>query len=66
MRVTYVTPDGRENDEHPGGHARLRMRIPTPGCVVLAAEGDWIVRGAKGDLWPYKPEVFAAAYEPVG
>ena len=26
---------------------------------------DWIARGIKGELWPIKPDIFAATYEPV-
>jgi hypothetical protein len=28
-------------------------------------DGDWIIRGVKGELYPCKPEIFAATYEPV-
>lgn len=27
--------------------------------------GDWIVRGIKGELYPVKPDIFIATYEPV-
>ena len=27
--------------------------------------GDWIVRGVKGELYPVKPDIFEATYEPV-
>ena len=27
--------------------------------------GDWIIRGIKGELYPCKPDIFAATYEPV-
>jgi hypothetical protein len=27
--------------------------------------GDWIIRGVKGELYPCKPDIFAATYEPV-
>ncbi len=30
-----------------------------------ALAGDWIIRGVKGELYPCKPEIFAATYEPV-
>lgn len=26
--------------------------------------GDWIIRGVKGELYPCKPDIFAATYEP--
>jgi len=28
--------------------------------------GDWIIRMANGALYPCKPDIFAATYEPVG
>jgi hypothetical protein len=28
--------------------------------------GDWIIRGVKGEMYPVKPDIFAATYEPVG
>lgn len=28
--------------------------------------GDWIIRGVKGELYPCKPDIFAATYEPAG
>lgn len=27
--------------------------------------GDWIIRGVKGELYPCKPDIFAATYEPA-
>lgn len=32
---------------------------------MLARHGDWIIRGVKGELYPCKPEIFAATYEPA-
>lgn len=29
------------------------------------APGDWIIRGVKGELYPCKPDIFAATYEVV-
>lgn len=26
---------------------------------------DWIIRGVKGELYPCKPDIFAATYEPA-
>lgn len=31
-------------------------------CVSF---GDWIIRGVQGELYPCKPEIFEATYEPV-
>ena len=31
----------------------------------LVSWGDWIICGVKGELYPCKPDIFAATYEPV-
>lgn len=31
----------------------------------IASRGDWIIRGVKGELYPCKPDIFAATYEAV-
>lgn len=38
--------------------------INTLEGVMRASDGDWIIRGVKGELYPCKPDVFAATYEP--
>lgn len=32
----------------------------------VAQFGDWIIRGVAGELYPCKPDIFAATYEPAG
>src|SRR5438105_4286987 len=32
---------------------------------MTAQEGDWIIKGVKGEFYPCKPDIFAATYEPV-
>lgn len=39
--------------------------ITTLEGVMLAEVGDWIIRGVKGELYPCKPDIFAATYDPV-
>lgn len=34
--------------------------------VMEASPGDWIIRGVKGEIYPCKPDIFAATYEPEG
>ena len=29
------------------------------------SDGDWIIRGIKGEYYPCKPDIFEATYEPV-
>lgn len=35
------------------------------GTWVLMKEGDWIIKGIKGEFYPCKPDVFEATYELV-
>ena len=39
--------------------------ITTLEGVMTAQPGDWIIRGVKGEIYPCKPDIFAATYEPV-
>lgn len=52
-----------------GGTARYTsegtLLIETLEGVMEARPGDWIIRGVKGELYPCKPDIFAATYEPV-
>jgi hypothetical protein len=41
------------------------MMIPTLEGDHDASPGDWIIRGVKGELYPCKPDIFEATYEPV-
>lgn len=41
------------------------LNIVTLEGVMRADPGDWVIRGVKGELYPYKPDIFAATYEPA-
>ena len=41
------------------------LRIHTLEGYHTASEGDFIIRGIKGELYPCKPDIFAATYERV-
>ncbi|ESY26748.1 hypothetical protein [Mesorhizobium sp. LNJC391B00] len=41
------------------------MIIPTLEGDHEASPGDWIIRGIKGELYPCKPDIFAATYEAI-
>lgn len=32
---------------------------------MCASPGDWLIRGVKGEVYPCKPGVFAATYDPA-
>lgn len=42
-----------------------RFMVPTLEGYHIASAGDWIIRGVKGELYPCKPDIFAATYEAV-
>jgi hypothetical protein len=39
--------------------------IQTLEGEMRATEGDWIIRGVKGEYYPCKPDIFEATYEKV-
>jgi len=39
--------------------------IVTLEGTMRASSGDWIIQGVKGELYPCKPDIFNATYEPV-
>lgn len=54
-------------DETPGCVMRIgaELHIGTLEGVHRASPGDWIIRGVKGELYPCKPDIFAATYDPA-
>ena len=61
--VCYVGPFVGKPDSTNG---IIGLKIPTLDGVMFANENDWVIRGVKGELYPCKPDVFEATYEPVG
>jgi len=45
--------------------APLQVQIDTLEGVMTAKKGDWIIRGVQGELYPCKPDIFEATYEPA-
>jgi hypothetical protein len=39
--------------------------IETLEGTMRADEGDWIIKGVKGEFYPCKPDIFDATYEPA-
>lgn len=52
-------------------HARKEWHVktledgPNGEAKHVASLGDWIIRGVQGELYPCKPDIFAATYEAV-
>lgn len=40
------------------------VEIATLEGRMIGQRADWIIRGVQGELYPCKPEIFAATYEP--
>ena len=41
------------------------VHIPTLEGTMIAFVDDWIIRGVAGEVYPCKPHIFAATYDPV-
>lgn len=48
-----------------GPHSETRCSITTREGTMFAEQGDWIIRGIKGEFYPCKPDIFEATYERV-
>lgn len=55
----WVTAIGRNDGEFDTLHVR------TLEGIMTVSPNDWIICGVKGELYPCKPDVFAATYEEV-
>jgi hypothetical protein len=42
------------------------LSINTLEGTMTAVEGDWIIKGVKGEFYPCKPDIFEATYDRVG
>ena len=42
-----------------------RPYIQTLEGRLFVSDGDWIIKGVKGEFYPCKPDIFVATYEPV-
>lgn len=46
-------------------HNEQILIIRTLEGDMTAIKGDWIIQGVKGELYPCKPDIFAATYDPA-
>jgi hypothetical protein len=44
---------------------KRKLAIYTLEGKMEVSEGDWIIKGIKGEFYPCKPDIFEATYEPV-
>ncbi len=45
--------------------AEGELKIGTLEGDMLVSPGDWVITGVKGEMYPCKPDIFEATYEPV-
>ncbi|EUJ24751.1 hypothetical protein PGRAN_02610 [Listeria grandensis FSL F6-0971] len=43
----------------------LAMEIKTLEGVMIAKQGDYVIQGVQGEIYPCKPDIFEATYEKV-
>jgi hypothetical protein len=48
-----------------GETANGTLEIPTLEGTMTAGLGDWIIKGVAGEVYPCKPLIFEATYDPV-
>lgn len=65
MSGVYVDDNGEWDAIDGSPDDRIGLLIPTLEGTMLAVQDDWIIRGVQGELYPCKPDIFAATYEPV-
>jgi UDP-2,3-diacylglucosamine pyrophosphatase LpxH len=41
------------------------LHIKTTEGMMHVSKGDWVIRGVKGEMYPCKPDIFQATYQPV-
>ncbi len=64
--VVDAIVDGRLKTVDGGGlHVMTLEDGPNGEAKHVADVGDWIIQGVKGELYPCKPDIFAATYEPA-
>lgn len=49
-----------------GFDRNLFMIIPTLEGEMRAEQGDWVIKGVKGEFYPCKPDIFEQTHERVG
>ena len=58
-KLTDGKPEGQMEGE------KIGLAIPTLEGLMMANENDWIIKGVKGELYPCKPDIFEATYDPI-
>lgn len=57
---TVVIPGSEWSINH---HGFIAMEINTLEGVMVAKQGDYIIKGIQGEIYPCKPDIFEQTYE---
>ena len=60
----YLGEDGQPRQGHETTD-KMGILIPTLEGLMIGSQGDWIIKGVKGEFYPCKPDIFEATYEPA-
>lgn len=47
------------------GKYKGELTIETLEGIMTVSDGDWIIKGVKGEFYPCKPDIFAETYEVI-
>ena len=61
----FIDPNTRLPLSDGRGSEILGINIPTLEGLMVGIEGDWIIKGIKGEIYPCKDDIFKATYELV-
>lgn len=59
----YLDAEGKPHEKPPAGDHTIGLLIPTLEGLHIARDGDWIIKGVKGEFYPCKPDIFEMTYE---
>jgi hypothetical protein len=69
LHEAWNTPHDQSGALYPGMYPDSdgtdELMVRTLEGVYLVSFGDWIIRGVQGELYPCKPDIFEATYEPA-
>lgn len=61
----WLEPRAKAVGRWPMRYVGQSLIIPTLEGDHEAKPGDWIIQGIQGELYPCKPDIFEATYEPA-
>ena len=61
----WLEPIAKNAGRWPLRYVGQSLIIPTLEGDHEAKPGDWIIQGVKGEIYPCKPDIFAATYDAV-